>query len=74
MAKLKEIERNISENPDSIGNMEYVKKWIETLMSEKYDIQPDVIKEDEKSYFIVKLPIFMEIYQFDEKEKEISYE
>lgn len=74
MARLKEIEKNISENSDAIGNMECVKKWIGRLMSEKYDIQIDGTKEDEKSYFIVKLPIFMELYQFDEKEREISYE
>lgn len=65
LAKMKEIEQSILENCAETGSVENIGKWIEKLTGDEYEIQPEIINEDGKMYFSVKLPIFMEKYQFD---------
>lgn len=71
LAKLKEIECNISENQKSISIINEVEKtaiWINKLTGDEYEIWPELDKkENGEKFFRVKIPIFMEKYFFEEK-------
>lgn len=73
LAKLKEIEGYNAQNPPDIKEVKAVGEWIMRLSGRDYEIQlEDEGKSGDKSYFRVKLPIFME--KFERTRKETGYE
>lgn len=70
LEKLKEMERDISENQCDIEKIKQIGNWIKYLTSEECEIQPDEEEKEDKHYFKVKLPIFMEQYQVNIVQKE----
>ncbi len=64
LARLKEINCDISENKYYMDEVRAVGVWINRLTGQEYEIQPEQeTKEDGKCYFRVKIPIFMEMYK-----------
>lgn len=64
LARLKEINCDISENKYNMDEVRAVGVWINRLTGQEYEIQPEQeTKEDGKCYFRVKIPIFMEMYK-----------
>ena len=64
LARLKEINCDISENKYNMDEVRAVGVWINRLTGQEYEIQPEQeTKDDGKCYFRVKIPIFMEMYK-----------
>ena len=70
MAILSKAEADVSENAANEKQLLDLKRWIEMLTGETFTIQPNVRKENGKTFFEVKIPLFMGGYPYGDSEKE----
>lgn len=69
-AMLRRAESAISDNrADNEQDLSELKKWIEKLTGEGFTIQPDRGREQGKTFFAVKIPLFMGGYHCNDTEK-----
>ena len=68
-AKMREINANIAEGCLDEKEVAQLGEWIMKLTNEEFEIQAKCYKEEQKIYFMVSLPIFMEKYYWDGEKK-----
>ena len=68
-AKMREINANIAEGCLDEKEVAQLGEWIMKLTNEEFEIQAKCYKEEQKIYFMVILPIFMEKYYWDGEKK-----
>lgn len=70
MTILKRDKTDVSESFANHKQISELKEWIEKLTGEGFTVQPDMLTENEKKFFAVKVPLFMKDYHCSVAEKE----
>lgn len=65
MATLKEIEASVAKNQANKDQLWQLKNWIEKLIGEEFAIQPAMYEREGKTFFQMKVPIFMSNHYFN---------
>lgn len=65
LSKMKEIEENIQKGDIDSEKIQILGRWIEKLAGRECEIQSECYMENNKNYFRVKIPIFIEKYRIN---------